>query len=189
MDGEHGTIEPRDCENLTRAAELHGVTPIVRVTTNLPPIILRYMDTGVQGAHVPWVNSAEEAEAAVRSIKYQPRGIRGLGGVRAADYGQTIPMSEYVQQANDETLVVIHVETKEAMERLPETLQIDGVDVIFIGPTDLSQSLGVPGKPQHPLVVEAMEQIADIVLKSKVALGLMTGSAESARQWQARGAR
>jgi len=189
IDGEHGTIEPRDCENLTRAAELHGVTPIVRVTTNLPPIILRYMDTGVQGAHVPWVNSAEEAEAAVRSIKYQPRGIRGLGGVRAADYGQKGPLSEYVQQSNDETLVVIHVETKEAIEQLQHTVNVDGIDVIFIGPTDLSQSFGVPGRPQHPLVVDAMERIADIVLGSKVALGLMTPNAESARQWQARGAR
>ena len=62
FDGEHGTMEPRDCENMVRAAELRGVTPIVRVTTNLAPIILRYLDTGAQGALVPWINSAEEAE-------------------------------------------------------------------------------------------------------------------------------
>lgn len=82
FDGEHGTLEPRDCEHMVRVAELCGVTPIIRVTTNLPPTILRFMDTGAQGLHVPWVNSAAEAEAVVRSVKYHPRGIRGLTGVR-----------------------------------------------------------------------------------------------------------
>ena len=65
FDGEHGTLEPRDCENLVRAAELHDITPLVRVTTNLPPIILRFLDTGAQGLLVPWVNSASEAQQAV----------------------------------------------------------------------------------------------------------------------------
>src|SRR5258706_9990181 len=113
FDGEHGTLEPRDCENMVRAAELRGVTPIVRVTTNLPPIILRFMDSGAQGLHVPWVNSAAEAENVVRSVKYYPRGIRGLAGVRAADYGQSISFAEYVEQANRETLISIHIETVE----------------------------------------------------------------------------
>jgi 4-hydroxy-2-oxoheptanedioate aldolase len=189
FDGEHGTLEPRDCENMVRAAELRGVTPIVRVTTNLPPIILRFMDTGAQGLHVPWVNSAEEAENVVRSVKYYPRGIRGLAGVRAADYGQTIPFSEYVQQANQETLVVIHIETAEAVERLPDIAAIEGIDVIFIGPTDLSQSYGVPGQPQHPDVQKAMQKIVEVVATSPAALGVMVANQDAAQQWRERGAR
>lgn len=189
FDGEHGTLEPRDCENMVRAAELRGVTPIVRVTTNLPPIILRFMDSGAQGLHVPWVNSAAEAENAVRSVKYHPRGIRGLAGVRAADYGQTVPFADYVEQANRETLISIHIETAEAVERLPDIVAIDGIDVIFIGPTDLSQSYGVPGQPQHPSVQAGIQKIIDVVAKTNVALGVMVGSAEAARQWRARGAR
>lgn len=189
FDGEHGTLEPRDCENMVRAAELRGVTPIVRVTTNLPPIILRFMDTGAQGLHVPWVNSAEEAENVVRSVKYHPRGIRGLAGVRAADYGQIIPFSEYVQQANQETLVVIHIETAEAVERLPDIAAIEGIDVIFIGPTDLSQSYGVPGQPQHPAVQAAMQRIVEIVATSQAALGVMVANQDAAQQWRERGAR
>lgn len=159
FDGEHGTLEPRDCENMVRAAELRDVTPIVRVSTNLPPVILRLMDSGAHRLHVPWVNSASEADAAVRAVKYYPRGTRGLAGVRAADYGRTTALGDYVRQANAEMLVVIHIETTEAVERFPEIAAVDGVDVIFIGPTDLSPSDGVPGEPEHPQVRAAIERI------------------------------
>jgi 4-hydroxy-2-oxoheptanedioate aldolase len=189
FDGEHGTVEPRDCENMTRAAELRGVTPIVRVTTNLQPTILRYMDTGAHGLIVPWINTAEQAEAAVRSVKYQPRGVRGVAGVRASDYAQTGTLTDYVQKANAETLVVLQVETKEAMQNLPEILQVPDIDVIFIGPNDLAHSLGHVGNIQHPDVQAAMGHIADLVVNSDKALGLMIQSVQGAQQWKARGAR
>ena len=116
FDAEHGIVEACDCENMARAAELHGVTPIVRVTTNYQPIILRFMDTGVHGLLVPWINSGEEADRAVRSVKYYPRGIRGLAGVRAADYGQTATLDVYSQQANAETLIIVQVETAQVAQ-------------------------------------------------------------------------
>jgi 4-hydroxy-2-oxoheptanedioate aldolase len=188
FDAEHGTIEPRDCEHMVRAAEGHGVTPIIRVPTNSPPVILRYMDTGALGLHVPWVNSLEETSAAVRAVKYHPLGTRGLAGVRAADYGQKVPFGAYVEQANAETLVVIHIETAAAIEQLPRMVAVDGVDVFFIGPTDLSHSLGVPGQPQHPSVQAAMQRIVDTVAESNAALGIMVPTVEAAREWQARGA-
>ena len=189
FDGEHGTLEPRDCENMVRAAELRGVTPIVRVTTNLAPIILRFMDTGAQGIIVPQVNSAAEAEMAVRSVKYHPRGLRGLASTRAAGYAQRIPLGEYVQQANAQTLVVIYIETVEAVKQLPEILEVEGVDVVNIGQTDLSHSLGVPGQPQHPKVQTAIHGIVETVVKSSIALGIMASSAQAAQEWRARGAR
>jgi 4-hydroxy-2-oxoheptanedioate aldolase len=189
FDAEHGTIEPRDCEEMVRAAELRDVTPIIRVTTNQPWIILRYMDAGAQGLHIPCVNSSSEAEAAVRSVKYHPRGIRGLASVRPADYGQGVPLSEYTQQANAETLVAIQVETAQAVEHLSEIVAVDGVDVIFIGPTDLSHSLGVPGQPQDPKVQSAMERIVETVAQTRIALGVMVWNAHAARQWRERGAR
>src|ERR1700694_3212067 len=120
FDAEHGTIEPEDCENMARAADLRGITSMVRVTTNQPHIILRYMDTGVQGLLVPWVNSATEAENAVRAVKYDPRGNRGLAGVRAAEYGQVVPLGEYVVQSNGQTLVALQVETKHAVDHIDE---------------------------------------------------------------------
>lgn len=189
FDAEHGTIEPRDCEQLTRAAELRGVTPLVRVTANRPDIILRFLDTGAQGAHVPWVNSASEAEAAVRAIKYRPLGQRGLAGVRAADYGQREPLADYVAKSNAETLVTLQVETAKAVERLPEILTVPDVDVIFIGPTDLSNSLDLPGQVQHPTVQRTIQRIVDAVVPSGKALGIMVNSLAAAQEWQERGAR
>src|SRR5205085_12142083 len=109
FDGEHAPLAERECENLVRAAELRGVTPLVRVPTNQPAVILRYLDPGAQGLHVPWINTAAEAEAAVRAVKYQPRGMRGLAAVRAAAYGLAGSLAEYVQAANDQTLIVLHI--------------------------------------------------------------------------------
>ncbi len=189
FDAEHGTIQPEDCENMVRAAELQGITPIVRVTTNQAPIILRYMDSGAQGLHVPWVNSASEAEAVVQSVKYYPRGVRGLAAIRAADYAQRGTFADYVRFSNQESLVVIHIETAEAVEQLPEIVKVDGLDVIFIGPTDLSHSYGVPGEPQHPTVQAAIDRIIETVAQSGLALGIMVGNAQAAQQWRERGAR
>jgi 4-hydroxy-2-oxoheptanedioate aldolase len=189
FDGEHGVLEPRDCENLVRAAEVRGMTPIVRVPTNQPATILRLMDTGALGLHVPWVNSAAEAEAAVRSVKYHPRGQRGLAGVRAAEYGQAGTLADYTQHANAETLVVIQVETAAAVAQAGEIAAVDGVDVVFIGPSDLSQSYGFPGQPQHPEVQAAMDEIVAAVSKTSAAVGIMVPNAAAARQWRERGAR
>ena len=188
FDGEHGAIEPADCEQMVRAAELQNVTPIIRVPVNQPHVILRFLDTGAQGLHVPMVRSAADAEAVVQSVKYQPRGSRGLAAVRAADYAQKIPFGQYVTQANAETLVVVHIETEDSVERLPEILKVDGVDVVFLGPTDLSNSLGHPGDLQHPKVQATFQRFVDLVRDSGVALGIMVGNAEAARIWKGLGA-
>jgi 4-hydroxy-2-oxoheptanedioate aldolase len=189
FDAEHSTLEPRDCENLVRATELRGLTSIVRVTTNLPHVISRFLDTGAQGIQVPMINSAAEAERAMCAAKFGPRGFRGLAGVRAADYGQTTPFDAYVKMANHETLVIVQIETVEALAQVPEIARTDGVDVVFIGPTDLSLSLGVPGQPQHQRVREAVEKIASDVAKAGKILGAFAFGADSAREWRERGAR
>lgn len=189
FDAEHGTLEPHQVENLARAAEVRGVTPIVRVPTNQPHLILRYMDTGVHGLHVPWVNTVDEVEAAVRAVKYHPRGIRGLAGGRAGDWGITEPLGEFTARSNRETLVIIHIETAEAVAAVEAYLKVDGVDVIFLGPTDMSQSFGVPGQVNHPDVVAAMDRVAKAVIPSDKALGLYVGDLETARKWIERGAR
>lgn len=189
LDGEHSTLEPRDCENLVRVADLRSVTPLIRVPTNQPHVILRFLDTGAQGVQVPMVNSPAEAERAVRAVKFAPRGNRGLGSTRAADYGQTAPFHEYVKVANAETLLILQVETVEALGEVMDIASTDGVDVVFIGPTDLSVSLGVPGQPQHPRVREATDRIAAQVAQAGKILGALASSADSAREWRQRGAR
>lgn len=189
FDAEHGTLQPSEVEDLCRAVEPRGTTPIVRVTTNDPPTILRFLDTGVHGVHVPWVNSAAEVERAVQSVKYTPRGIRGLAGSRASEWGINEPIGEYVERANRETLVVIHIETQDAVDAIDDYLAVDGVDVLFIGPTDLSQSLGHPGDLKHPDVLRAMDRVADAVVGSGKTLGLYAGTVDMTKQWLDRGAR
>ena len=147
------------------------------------------MDTGAQGLHIPMVNSAADAERAVQSVKYHPRGTRGLASVRAADYAQAAPFQDYIQQANRETLVIVHIETAEAVENLREIVAVEGVDVVFIGPTDLSHSLGVAGQMDHPSLQHAMNRITETVGESEAALGILVGNAQAAQQWRERGAR
>jgi 4-hydroxy-2-oxoheptanedioate aldolase len=189
LDAEHGTLDVRDCEGAVRAAELREVTPIIRVTSNEQAVILRFMDTGAQGAQVPMVNSAAEAERAVQAVKYWPRGTRGLAAARAADYAQQAPLSEYVVSANRETLVIAQVETAEAVTELPAIVATDGIDVVFIGATDLSQSLGVPGQPGHAKVEGVIDEIVQGIAGSACALGVMVSSVDAARSWRERGAR
>jgi 4-hydroxy-2-oxoheptanedioate aldolase len=189
FDAEHGTLQPRDVEDLCRAVEPRGTTPIVRATTNDAPTILRFLDTGAHGVHIPWVNSAEAVERAVQAVKYTPRGMRGLAGSRASEWGLHEPIGEYVKRANRETLVVIHIETAEAVDAIEAYVAIDGVDVLFLGPTDLSQSLGHPGDASHPDVLAAMNRVAKVVVPSAKVLGIYAGTAAMTREWLDRGAR
>ena len=189
FDAEHGPLQPRDVEDLCRAIEPRGTTPIVRVTTNDAPTILRFLDTGVHGLHVPWVNSGADAERAVRSVTYSPRGIRGLAGSRASEWGLRESIGAYVERANRELLVVIQVETQDAVDAIDDYLKVDGIDVLFLGPTDLSQSLGHPGQLDHPDVLGAMDRVADAVVGSGKTLGIYAGSVDMTKRWLDRGAR
>lgn len=191
FDGEHCPLTERDCENLARVSELRDVTPIVRVPVNQPSVIGRFLDTGMQGIQIPMVNSAEEAQAVVRAVKYQPLGTRGLAAARAANYGQSpgFVVKEHIEKANAETLVIVQVETVAGMEQTPRIAEIPGIDVIFIGPMDLSHSLGVAGELRHPKLLSACDSIASAVKSRGKALGIMVGNAEAAIEWKERGAR
>ncbi|MGD1072259.1 MAG: aldolase/citrate lyase family protein [Bryobacteraceae bacterium] len=191
FDSEHAPIGERDCENLARVCELTGVTSIARVPANLPWMIGRYLDTGIEGVQIPMVNSAAEALAAVRAARYQPLGNRGLAGARAAQYGQVLPFSyaSHIETSNAETMVIVQVETPESIEALPEIVTIPGIDVVFIGPTDLSNSLGHPGDFKHPEVQAAFDRIIDIVGNSDKVLGVLATTTEASLEWQAWGAR
>lgn len=190
FDGEHSPLSPRECEHLARVCELTGVTPIVRVPSNLPWMIGQVLDAGMQGVQIPMINSKEEAEIAGKAAKYHPIGTRGLATTRASRFGQVLPFSitDHVTTSNAETLVIAQVETVTSVEKLPAILEAPNIDVIFIGPNDLSLSLGVPGELQHPRVQEAFDNIISAVTKTDKALGVLVPSVEAAKQWKSRGA-
>ncbi|NNF62762.1 MAG: 2,4-dihydroxyhept-2-ene-1,7-dioic acid aldolase [Acidimicrobiia bacterium] len=189
FDGEHGNVNAHQTQDLCRAAELHGVTPISRVPTNQPHDILQFLDAGAHGVHVPWVNSVEGVEEAVQSVKYGPRGRRGLAGSRASRFGFGESIAEYTVRANRETMVIIHIETIDAVNLVEQYVDVPDVDVLFIGPTDLSHSLGHPGQFDHPEVAAAMDRVAEVVVPSDKVLGIYAGSSDFATAWKQRGAR
>ena len=174
IDCEHGSISLESVELMVMAAETAGVTPIARPPVNSFESIGQLMDRGVMGVQVPHVNTAEDARRAVNAVKYHPLGDRGLAaGVRAASYGYGMSMSEYAEQSNRDTLVCVQLEEAEAVRNVDDIVQVEDVDVFFVGPSDLSQSLGYPGRPDTPVVRNAM----DTVFGTIVAAGKVSGSA------------
>jgi 4-hydroxy-2-oxoheptanedioate aldolase len=189
IDMEHGPVDIGMAEDMVRAAECAGVTPIIRVSHNTGHLILRALDVGALGIHVPEINEVDEAKQMVASAKYGPEGHRGLAGVRASRYGLVGSMPEYTAAANRETMVIAHIEHIDAANHLDELLEVDGIDVYYVGPVDLSNSLGVPGQAKDPKVVACVERcIKQIVAAGKIA-GCIAADANAARRYTDLGVR
>jgi 2-keto-3-deoxy-L-rhamnonate aldolase RhmA len=189
FDGEHGTLSPRACEQLARAVELHGVTPGVRVEENRAASILRYLDAGALICHVPGVESREDAERAVRAVKFRPRGDRGLSASRASGFGATDGYPSYIAHANRETQVIVHIESAAGVEAAEQIAAVDGVDVLLFGALDLSHDLGRPGEVEHPELVACAERVRAAAAASGKLLGAVAGDDHGTRLWLERGAR
>jgi 4-hydroxy-2-oxoheptanedioate aldolase len=189
IDAEHGPIDRLACENVVRAATTGGSTAIVRVASIERASILQALDSGAEGIQAPLVASRADAEAAVALSKYAPEGTRGLGSVRALSYGLVGSMAENVARANERSLVVCQIETAAGLDALDEICSVPGVDVVFVGPTDLGQSLGVVGQRDHPDLVAAFDRIADAAHKAGKVFGVLLGDEADAVEWQRRGAR
>lgn len=168
LDMEHVCLNPETLENMVRAAECSGLTPLVRVPGVAPDAILRALDCGAQGVVVPHVRSAGDAQAVVRASRYHPLGMRGISGGRTTGFG-TLSLPEYFARANAEVMVVLMIEDEEGVEAIDEIVQVPGVDLVLEGAMDLSQSLGVPTQVQHPQVQGALERIAQSCLEHSVA--------------------
>lgn len=183
LDMEHGSLDPLGVEDLCRAADLAGVTPIVRVRKNDGPQVQRALDIGSGGVQVPQIEGRADAEAAVRFAKYAPRGTRGLSlYTRAARFG-TEPGSVALPRLNDEQLVVIHVEGVRGIDNLDAILAVPGIDVVFLGPYDLSQSLGIPGEVRSPEVVQLMTDATARIRAAGKCAGTFADDAAAAARW------
>ena len=183
IDEEHGPISIENSQNLIRAAESVNITPIIRVGNNDEVLILRALDIGAQGIEIPQINSRSDAVRAVKSVKYSPQGERGVCRyVRAANYS-SMDKFKYFESANKETMIIAHIEGVQGINNLDEILSVSEIDVVFIGPYDLSQSLGIPGEVKHPLVIEKMKEVVSKCKESKVAVGTFADDIETARTW------
>lgn len=157
VDLEHSSITLRECEDLIRVLDLAGTTPLVRLTANDPDLIKRVMDSGARGVIVPSVSTEEEAQLAVEAVRYPPLGRRGVGLARAHGYGADF--GGYMKRLAKEAVVVAMIENAQGVENAERILGVDGVDAYFLGPYDLSASLGVIGKTSHPKVERAISKV------------------------------
>ncbi len=182
IDNEHGAINPETTEQMIRAAEGVGLTAMVRVPQCDPVAIRLPLDWGAAGVHVPQIESTALAQVAARSARFFPHGERGLQPyVRSARY-RSFPTSEYLERTNQEVSVVVHIEGRGGVADLDEILALDGIDVAFLGPYDLSQALGIPGqvtdKKVENTILEALRKAGN-----RRVIGTYADSPAAARRW------
>ena len=170
IDGEHSPMGFETMERMLQAMVGTDCTPVIRPQWNDPVIIKRVLDLGAHGIVVPWVNTKEEAEAAVSAARYPPEGIRGWGPRRASRWDP-----DYRDTANEEILVAVQVETQMSLDNLDAIMGVDGVDACYVGPWDLSNNLGfsVPPDYDNKAFTDAIEYV----------LGVATDHGKPAGMW------
>jgi len=182
IDGEHSPIGLGELVGLLQTVARYPITPVVRVPSADPVWIKQVLDTGAQNLLVPMVNTASDAEAAARATRYPPRGIRGVGSAlaRAGQWGR---IDGYLQRAHEITSLSVQIETDAAVRNARAIAEVDGVDAVFIGPSDLAASMGLLGQQEHPDVVAAVEHtIAEVRATGKPA-GVNAFNPDTARRY------
>ena len=169
IDMEHTSFDLRDVQLMVLAAERVGITPIVRTPGFDPAFILRLLDMGVQGIQVPHINDAAAAREAVKAVRYAPLGDRGMAGAsRASEYGK-VSMKEHMEQSNREITLAVMVEDLPALDEIDAIASTEGIDIVAVGPSDMSRALGVSGMPNHSKLVDTVQRVADAVRKGGIA--------------------
>lgn len=189
LDQEHVGLTIPQIENATRAARAVGLDSFVRLNATDYATVMRAMEAGAGGIMASMVRSAAQAEEIIRWAKFHPRGVRGINGSGVdARYG-TVPMREYLPRANAETFIAIQIEHIDAVNEVDAIAALPDVDVLFVGPADLSSSLGHPGEWDHPVVWQSLEKVSAASKKHNVAWAILPPSPDYARRCVALGCR
>lgn len=187
LDGEHGRAGVETLADLSRASVAAGLCPIVRVADIQYALIARSLDCGAQGILLPRVETRDLLERAVSYVKFPPVGQRGFGMGAAHIEWEKATIPQMIAHFNENTMVVLQIESQLAVDRRDELLSVSGIDAVMIGPADLSVSLGVPGEFEHPRMEAAIELVRDSCVKHGVAPGIHCRSAALAKVWRDRG--
>ena len=188
VDHEHGPGSLESLIAILRATTASETTRLVRVPSNDPVYLKRVLDCGVEGVMIPMLESAEQARAAVAACRYPPKGMRGAAYTvtRAGDYGAA---PDYPERIEDRLLIIGQVESLAAIDAVPTMAEVDGLDMLLIGPLDMSGSAGALGQMTDPAVSDAISRAENAILDSGVWLGGVAGSVEEARAMFDRGYR
>lgn len=187
LDTEHGNFDLETIQDICRVSSLIGFCPVVRVADLQYHLVARALDCGAEGIVFPRVESPELLEQAVSWTQFPPNGIRGFGLTNMAVNYENMTIPQIAKHSNDNTMVVLQIETVRALEMREELLAVAGVHVVMIGPADLSISLGVPGEFQHPKLIDAIEAIKETCVRRGVIPGIQMRPLASARFWRERG--
>lgn len=188
IDAEHGPFDLRSIMTHLQAVESYPVSALVRPVEGNTALIKQLLDVGVQTLLVPMVDTAEQAEKIVKAAKYPPAGIRGLGTsmARAANWNRN---PDYLHQANDEICVIVQIESMTAIDNIESIVNVEGVDAVFIGPSDLSASMGHIGNPGHPDVVAAVERGFKVIQKAGKSAGVLAVTKDLVEKYVQAGAK
>jgi 4-hydroxy-2-oxoheptanedioate aldolase len=184
IDCEHAPITSQMLPDFIRASEAAGIPAIVRIPENNAAAIQHALDCGSAGVQIPQISSVEAARAAVSAARFHPAGLRGFNPfVRAARYSAE-PIAEFMKRSNEDITVVLQIESTEGVQCVDAILEVAGIDVLFIGPYDLSQSLGIPGQTSDPRVFQAGEAIVRKAAARGVRVGVFTNTEAEALRWK-----
>lgn len=182
LDGEHSPNDVRATLEQLRAVAPYRSHPVVRPPVGDVALIKQYLDIGAQTLLIPMVDTAEQARQLVAATRYPPNGIRGVGSA-AARVSRWGLRADYLDRADDEVCLLVQAETRQALDNLEEICAVDGVHGVFIGPADLSASLGYRGKPGHPEVQAAIEGAIKRIVASGKAAGTLVSDNDLARRY------
>lgn len=186
IDCEHGTGDYSELIPQLQVARLGNAPPVVRIPWNIPWMFKRVLDLGAAGIMVPYVNSAAEAEQAVQSLRYQPEGIRGVAGSPpCAGFAQQF--DDYYAKANANLTLMVQIETVEAVENAAAIAALPGVDVLFVGPLDLSVNLGIPKEFRNPRFEACLDTVVEGCKMHGKAPGILTPTLDFLPLWISRG--
>lgn len=178
---EHGPVSVESAQNLIRAAQLTGLLPLVRVKEDTFSLIGSVLDIGAGGVLIPHVNTIDDLKRIIENSKFYPKGQRGVCRyVRAADYSSR-SKEEYFKSSND-NLIIIQIEGLEAIKNIDDIINFGGFDILFIGPYDMSQSLGVIGQVNHPVVMEKVNEVVEKCRTMDIVVGSFADTVEDAKK-------
>jgi 2-keto-3-deoxy-L-rhamnonate aldolase RhmA len=187
IDMEHGNYNMETVADLIRGAKSAGMATIIRVPRLETFFISRVLDAGAEGIMVPMISTKEQAEEIVRYSKYTPLGQRGFGNQTGQTDYRPLKTLDFMKEANEHTLIVAQIETREAIENVDSILSVEGIDVGLIGPNDLSISLGMPDQMGSEILTKAIDKVVEMAKKKGKATGIHIGNIEAIKKWRAKG--
>lgn len=187
IDNEHGAFSIESIADLSRMARILGLTPVVRIPDLAYPYVAQSLDAGAQGIMLPRVIHPDQVYQILEIMKYPPAGKRGAAMSRGQSDFRAGPLAENLAHANAQSLLMIQIETRESVDHLDEIAAIEGVDVLFVGPTDLSISYGIPGQPDNPELAVTIEHVIERCKANGIATAIQANDLAYARKWVEKG--